>query len=297
MDLTLRVGLPLLVMLAMVVVGLDLTLADLRRVLHYPQHVAFAMLGQLLVLPAIAIALVALLHPPPAIAGGMLLTAAAPQATMSNFFCMLARADIALSVTLTAVSSILAVVSAPLVASLSFRLLLGEHAEFALPPVKVMQQVVTGLLLPVAIGMLLRHHACGFVARHRDRLRMLSLFAVALLLGVIAVDQARTIEGNLVAIVTLAALFTVLAAALGFGLARGLAWPYADVVTMMSAFPARSLSMATLVAVNVLGRLEFLSFAVVFFIVQGALLAPVMLWARSRSPQPAGDQAAARPSN
>jgi hypothetical protein len=54
-------------------------------------------------------------------------------------------------------------------------------------------------------------------------------------------------------------------------------------VTLIAAFPSRSLSIATLIAVNVLGRMEFLSFAVVFFLVQTVLLVPVMILARDRS--------------
>ena len=111
-------GLPLLIMLAMTVVGLELTVADLRRVLHYPMQVVAAVFGQVLLLPLIAAALILTMNPEPAIAGGLILAAAAPQAISSNYFCLLARADIALSVTLTAVSSTLAVATTPLVAAL-----------------------------------------------------------------------------------------------------------------------------------------------------------------------------------
>ncbi|HZP88356.1 MAG TPA: bile acid:sodium symporter, partial [Burkholderiales bacterium] len=221
-----------------------------------------------------------------AIAGGLLLTAAAPQATISNYYCLLARADIALAVTLTAVSSLLALVSTPLVAGIGFAVLLDTQAGFGLPAGKVMQQVVNGLLLPIAAGMFIRHCAPGFVQRHRLRLRALSLVALAALLTLVLIDQAATIQRHLAMIVTLTTLFTAAAAGIGFGLARGASWSYSDTITMVSAFPARSLSIATLIAVNVLGRVEFLSFAVVFFLVQGVLLAPLMLWARPRAATP-----------
>ena len=64
---------------------------------------------------------------------------------------------------------------------------------------------------------------------------------------------------------------------------RKAATPREDAVTMVAAFPSRSLSIATLIAVNVLGRLEFLSFAVIFFLVQALLLVPVMLLTRPTS--------------
>ena len=270
-------------MLAMTIVGLELTVADLRRVLHYPLQVAAALLGQLLVLPLLAAALILIIHPQPAVAGGLILAAAAPQAISSNFFCLLARADIALSVTLTAVSSALAVFSTPLIAGLMFGLLLEQEAGFVLPVFAVMRQVATGLLLPVGTGMLVRHYAPGFVARHRLRFQYLSLAAVGVMLAILLISQARTIQNNLATIVLAAILFTAGAAALGFGLAKAFSWNREDMVTLIAAFPSRSLSIATLIAVNVLGRLEFLSFAVVFFLVQAALLVPAMILARSRA--------------
>jgi BASS family bile acid:Na+ symporter len=283
MNIAVGVGLPLLIMLAMTIVGLELTVADMRRVLHYPLQVAAALLGQLLVLPLLAAALILMIHPQPAVAGGLILAAAAPQSISSNFFCLLARADIALSVTLTAVSSALAVFSTPLIAGLMFGLLLEQEAGFALPVLAVMRQVATGLLLPVGAGMLVRHFAPGFVARNRMRFQKLSLAALALMLVILLVNQARTIQDNLATIVLAAVLFTAGAAALGFGLARAFSWNREDMVTLIAAFPSRSLSIATLIAVNVLGRLEFLSFAIVFFLVQAVLLVPVMILARSRT--------------
>lgn len=284
MHLLIGIGLPLLVVLAMTVVGLELTLADLARVLHYPLQVTAAATAQVLALPLIAAGLVWLLDPAPEIAGGLLLAAAAPQATISNYFCLLARADIALSVTLTAVSSVIALISTPLVAGACFALLLDHGAGMTLPVGRAMQQVVLGLLLPVSVGMLVRHYAPGFVDRNRHRLRAVSLLALVALLTLVVIDQAGSIARHIESIVALAVLFTIGAAGFGYALARALSWSHADTVTLVAAFPARSLSLATLIAVNVLGRLEFLSFAVVFFVVQGIVLVPLMLVLRRGEP-------------
>ncbi len=280
-----HVGLPLLIMIAMTVVGLELTIADLRRVMHYPTHVAAALFGQVLALPIVAAALIVMLRPEPVIAGGLILAAAAPQAISSNYFCLLARADIALSVTLTAVSSVLAVVSTPLVATLGFKLLLEQDAGFALPADDVAQQVVTGLLLPVSAGMILRHYAPSFVARNRTRFQWLSVVAVMSMLAILLVDQAGNIWRTLLPTVSIAVAFMAGAAVIGFGMAKSFSWNREDTVTMVAAFPSRSLSIATLVAVNVLEQLDFLSFAVVFFVVQSLLLVPVMMLLRPARPR------------
>lgn len=280
-----HVGLPLLIIIAMTVVGLELTIADLRRVMHYPTHVAAALFGQVLALPIVAAALIVMLRPEPVIAGGLILAAAAPQAISSNYFCLLARADIALSVTLTAVSSVLAVVSTPLVATLGFKLLLEQDAGFALPADDVAQQVVTGLLLPVTAGMILRHYAPSFVARNRTRFQWLSVVAVMSMLAILLVDQAGNIWRTLLPTVSIAVAFMAGAAVIGFGMAKSFSWDREDTVTMVAAFPSRSLSIATLVAVNVLEQLDFLSFAVVFFLVQSLLLVPVMMLLRPARPR------------
>lgn len=280
MSAFLHVSLPLLIILMMTIVGLELTIADLQRVLHYPMHVAVALLGQVVFLPLVAAALILLFRPDPFIAGGLILAAAAPQAISSNYFCLLARADIALSVTLTAVSSALAVASTPLLAGFGFHLLLEQDTGFALPADKVAQQVLTGLLLPVAFGMLVRHYAPDFVKRNRSRFQWLSMFAIVSMLAILLTHQAGNIWRYLWSTTLIAVLFMVAAATLGFAMARSLSWNRQDTVTMVAAFPSRSLSIATLVAVNVLERLDFLSFAVIFFLVQSLLLVPVMMLAR-----------------
>jgi len=283
MSTIIEVGLPALIMLTMTIVGLELTLADLSRVLHYPWEVVASLLGQVLILPPIAAGLLFLLGPEPVVAGGLILAAAAPQATSSNYLCLLARANIALSVALTIASSVLALVSTPLIAKLGFVLLLEHQGGFSLPPAKVMQQVLTGLLIPVAAGMLIRHHAPTWVQRHHERLQKASLLAVAAMLAIMLIDQADTIARNLGSIITLAVLFTIAAAAVGFGIAKAFSWPRADAVSALAGFPSRSLSIATLVSINVLGRADFLAFAAPFFIVQSLLLVPLMLRLRRRS--------------
>lgn len=282
MDTLTHAALPLLIMLAMAVVGLELTIADFRRVLHYPLQVSASLLGQLALLPLLGAALIVLLRPEPAIAGGLILVAAAPQAIVSNYFCLLARADVALSVTLTAVSTVLAIVSTPLVAGWGFSLLMEPQAGFVLPATEVVKQVATGLIAPVAGGMLVRRYAPGFAERQRSRLKMVSLLAMFGWIALVIASQADAIRRNLVPILVLAALFTAVAGGIGLAVAKALRWPRVDVVTVTVGFPARSLSVATLVAVNVLGRLEFLSFAVVFFLTQVALIAPAAALTRLR---------------
>jgi BASS family bile acid:Na+ symporter len=80
MGVVIEAGLPVLIIVMMTIVGLELTAADLNRVLHYPVQVGATLVGQVLLLPLIAAALIVVLRPEPAVAGGLILAAAAPQA-------------------------------------------------------------------------------------------------------------------------------------------------------------------------------------------------------------------------
>jgi BASS family bile acid:Na+ symporter len=280
MDAFAQVALPLLIMLAMAVVGLELTVTDFGRVLHYPMQATAALLGQLILLPLLGAGLILLLRPQASVAGGLILVAAAPQAIISNYFCLLARSDVALSVTLTAISTVLAIVSTPLIAGWGFALLMEPTAGFILPAESVVKQVASGLLTPVAAGMLLRHYAPAFAKRHLARLKLVSLLAMAGWILLVMASQGETIRHNLAPILAAAGSFTAVAGAIGLAVANALRWPRSEVVTVAVGFPARSLSVATLLAVNVLGRLEFLSFAVIFFLAQIALIVPAVLLTR-----------------
>lgn len=284
MSATVAIALPLLVMFAMFIVGLDLTPADLANVLRYPAQVATALAGQFLLLPLIAGAVIVAFRPEPSITGGLILTVAAPQAMSANLYCVLGRSNVALSVALTVASSVIALVSTPLVAALAFDLLLDQRAGFAVPIGSVMMQILTGFLLPVAAGMLVRRHAPVFIEHNRARLQVLTLAIILATLAAIFLDQAAMVRRNLGSIVGVAVVFTLGAAAIGWGIARAFSWNRADSVTLLVAYPLRSLSVAALVAVNVLGRLDFLAFAASFYLLQALLLVPAMLIARRAAP-------------
>lgn len=279
-----QVGLPGLVVAAMTLVGLELTPDDIRRALRRPALVATVLAAQTLLLPLAGAAVILMLRPAPEVTGGLILIAAASQATMSNLFCLLGRADVALSVTLTALSSAAALVVTPFAAALLHGWFLDGTGGHALPVDAVARQVLTGLILPIAAGMLVRHLAPGWVERWRERFRWTSLALLTALLTLIVAGSGVALRDHLGTMVLASALFTVLAAGAGAGLAGLLRWSAKDRLTMVAGFPARSLSIATLLAVNVLGRVEFLSFAFVFFVVQAVLIAPVMWRSRGRMP-------------
>jgi hypothetical protein len=100
------------------------------------------------------------------------------------------------------------------------------------------------------------------------------------MVAILIAHEARTLQRDFALIVPAAILFTVLGGGLGYAVGRTLALGRGETATMLIAFPSRSLSIATLVAVNALGRSEFVGFAIVFFVVQTLLLTPLLMLLR-----------------
>src|SRR5690606_34282156 len=119
---------------------------------------------QIGILPWAAFALALLFGLPPELAVGLMLLAASPGGATANIYSHLARGDVALNITLTAVNSILCLVTLPLILDLSLRWFLGT-GQYIPPPVAKIIEVAAIILLPVAIGMLIRAFAPAFAAR------------------------------------------------------------------------------------------------------------------------------------
>ena len=211
-------GVPVLVFFAMVVVGMELTTDDFRRVARQPGTVVAATVGQFVLLPIIGWLLVRCLGLQPAIAQGVLLVAACPSGAMANVYTYLARANVALSVTLTAVSCLAAVLTTPL-ALAALQAQVGESTGFPVPFAVLAGQLVLLLVLPVLAGMGIRRRWPDITQRHGRTLLGFSIATLAALLGLIIVQEAEQFARALTDIAAAAALLTVLA--FGAGWATG----------------------------------------------------------------------------
>lgn len=146
---------PVLIML-MFCLGLELRTRDFTRLAAQPGPVAIGLAAQLLGLPVIAASLAWLLGLPPVAAVGLILLAACPGGASSNAFTMLARGDVALSVSLTAVTSVVTVVTIPLVVNTAMSWWQGADAGLSLAVGPVLGQNTVTILLPIGLGMAVR---------------------------------------------------------------------------------------------------------------------------------------------
>jgi len=280
------VAVPAVVWLLMFVVGLELTPTDFGRVLEYPRIVLFATLGQLLLLPLLAALLIWALRPAPAIVAGLVLVAASPGGALSNVYSYLAHVHVALSVTLTAISSTVAMLAMPVLCSAGFMLFLGPELGVEAPIGTMAIQLVTMLFLPVAAGMGLRRLRPRLVKTHRRGLRWLSLLALTLLVALILLDQRQLLLATSAQLTLIAVLYSLGSMAAGWGLGLLMRLSAADRFTLLLEFTARNLAITTMVGILVLDRPDFVLFATLFLLTQLPLIALAIVirgyWCRAK---------------
>ena len=178
--------------LVMFGVALDLKVSDFKAVLVMPKPVLIGLTGQFLLLPAFTFLLVLAIRPSPSVALGMMLVAACPGGNISNFLTHYARGNTALSITMTAISTAVAIVMTPLNLSL-WGGLNPETAKIlrivALDPLDMLLAVFLLLGLPMAVGMWVGHSFPNFVDKAHKPVKIFSLVVFGLfVIGALAAN-------------------------------------------------------------------------------------------------------------
>jgi BASS family bile acid:Na+ symporter len=150
---------PVCIFLIMMGMGLSLVTDDFKRVLKYPKAVAIGLTNQLLLLPIIGFGLANIMPLEPEYAVGVMLLVLCPGGTTSNMFSHLAKGDVALSVTMTAVASLITVFTIPVVLNYSLIHFMGQGNEFQLPILTTMFSLMKLTIVPIVIGMMIRRYA------------------------------------------------------------------------------------------------------------------------------------------
>jgi len=192
---TIWIVLPILTLL-MFDLGLALRFEDFGSVFRRPWPIVVALVGQLVFLPAIALGLAYLLRLPPVFFIGLVLIACCPGGSSSNVFSKLAGGDVALSVTLTAISSIITLFTIPVIMGWATRLV-GESVGITLPIGNLIKQNLVLMLLPVLLGIGL-HYAAPKAAEKVDKvLTKLAFPLLLVLITVFYIQHRHTILDNI----------------------------------------------------------------------------------------------------
>ena len=189
-----NVVMPLALGIIMLGLGLSLTLDDFKRVLNYPRAVMIGLFCQMILLPAVAVGVAHLFELPAPLAVGLMLLAAAPGGATANLFSHLAKGDVALNISLTAVNSLLALFTLPFIVNWSLVHFMGAGQVIPMVFDKVLQVFVI-VLGPVAIGMAVRRSTPATADRLDKPVRILSaLFLVLVIAASVAKERAHLAE-------------------------------------------------------------------------------------------------------
>lgn len=209
--------LPILTVL-MFDLGLTLRLSDFALVFRKPKAMLVGLLGQLVLLPLIALALGSIFKLEPLFFIGLVLISCCPGGSSSNVFSKLAKGDVALSVSLTAVSSLVTLVTLPIIMNAA-TLRLGQSTGITLPVGNLLKQNLLTMLLPIALGIALRYWKEGVAAKIDKVLSKCAFPALMLLAAIFFIQNKAAIIDNfgVLGLSTGALILSSIALAAGLG--------------------------------------------------------------------------------
>jgi BASS family bile acid:Na+ symporter len=186
------VFLPLALGVIMLGLGLSLTIADFKRVIVYPRAVLVGLFCQMLILPVVCFFIARAFKLSPELAVGLMLLAASPGGATANLFSHLARGDVALNITLTAVNSALSLLTLPLIVNFSLTSFMGDGVAVPMQADKVVQ-VFAVVLIPVAVGMVIRARREDLAKRLDRPVRLISAVFLILVIGATVMKERANI--------------------------------------------------------------------------------------------------------
>ena len=249
------IGLPVALGIIMFGLGLSLTLGDFARVLKQPKAVIVALLCQLVLLPAICFGLVLAFQLPPVLAVGMMMLAASPGGTTANLYSHLFRGDVALNISLTAVNSVISVITLPLITNFAIIYFDPFDSQLGMQWSKVLE-VFAIVLVPVAIGMVVRRLWPAFARAMDKPVRIASvIILVVVIAGAVASNWTLLLENfGRLALITI--VFCLISLAVGYLVPRLLKVGKRQAIAASFEIGIHNATLAIVIAQTVLGSVE-----------------------------------------
>jgi BASS family bile acid:Na+ symporter len=213
------IGLPVALGIIMFGLGLSLTLGDFARVVKQPKAVIIALACQLILLPAICFGLVLAFQLPPVLAVGMMMLAASPGGTTANLYSHLFRGDVALNISLTAVNSVIAVITLPLITNFAIWYFQPFDDQLGMQWAKA-AEVFAIVLVPVAIGMVVRHFWPGFAKKMDKPVRIASVIILVVVIAGAVASNWDLLIANVASLALITIVFCVISLTIGYYVPR-----------------------------------------------------------------------------
>lgn len=247
--------LPLALAVVMAGLGLHLTPADFRRILAMPRAVGLALVIQALLLPPVAFGLAKLAGLPGELALGLVLLAASPGGVTANLFSHLARGDVALNISLTAINSLLALLTLPVWTALALSVFLGDEASVP-PPIRKVIEVALLVIVPVTLGMALRAWKPALANAAEKPVRVLSSLLLAVLIALAFISEWDMVVRFLPVVGLACVAFNVLSLLSGYFAARAAKLAEPQAIAISFEIGIHNGTLAIFIAIEVLQRAQ-----------------------------------------
>ena len=262
--------------LVMFGLGLSLTVGDFTRLLHHPRAVVLALVLQVLVLPAACYALIVLLGVAPLYAVGLMLLAASPGGVSANLFSHLFGGNVAMNISLTAVNTLLSIVTLPLIANWAIAHFAQSGQVVPMQTSKLLE-VIAIVLIPVLLGMAVARKAPGFSNRMEKPVKIFSAVVLAVVTVLAIAKEWGSLSTTFVQIGPAVLLFNLVSLFAGYYLSRaaGLDKPLSTAICYEIGI--HNSTLAIFVALSVLGSYQLALPAAVYSVVM-YITAPLFGW-------------------
>jgi len=269
--------LPIALGIVMLGLGLSLTVADFARVVRYPKAVLIGLFIQTVVLVAGAYVIARLAALPPELAVGLMLLAASPGGATANIYSHLAHGDVALNITLTAINSLLALVTLPLIVDAALVHFLGQD-QYVPPPTRKVIEVAAIIVLPVLIGMALRAGLPKVAAALEKPIRLFAVLVLVAVSGAAIVAEWERLPGFIATVGAACLAFNLLSMAIGYGLPRLLDLPRSQAIAISMEIGIHNGTLAIFIALTVLQNATLSVPAAVYSIIMFVTASAFTFW-------------------
>jgi BASS family bile acid:Na+ symporter len=282
-EFVINLGVPLSLFALMAIVGTELSLADLKRVTQHPRAVLSSVAGQMIVLPPLVLLIAALAGFGPFLTTSLLLLSLCPSGGISNTYSYLARCNVSLAATITAVGTLCSLVAIPAWFAIIARWMPLRHELVTVPTVTILSQLVLLVVLPLCLGSASRRLWPDLVRRIGNHLRRASLVIVlAILLAAIwsVREDLYTLAGR----IALSATLFILGAML-LGRLLAFALPPRDAPVLVIESAVRNVGIATIVGRILLDDNDFgnlAGFLTGYFMIEVVIMLAYAQFVRSR---------------
>tara|TARA_B110000967_G_C18704832_1_gene469689 strand:- start:49 stop:897 length:849 start_codon:yes stop_codon:yes gene_type:complete len=211
---------PLGLAFIMLGLGMNLKIQDFLRVVKFPKDFLVGFICQMVVLPIIAFSLIKLLNTPIELALGVMIIAAAPGGVTSNVLTKFANGDVALSITLTAIISLISIVSVPFIIFLSIDLLNISYVSKEISMIGISLKMFFVVTVPVLIGMMIRHFAESFILNNVLLIQKISITLFAIVFIAIYIEEWDNIVSFVIQAGFIALILNIVMMIIGFYVAK-----------------------------------------------------------------------------